>query len=204
VDPVLPGNPVDDIAPRAALTLRPLVTYLIIFNVIIGFIIGMVLLAISGSLGAPAGVLVAALLVGAVVAVASWLRTSIQFTAGDLAVTMLLGPRRIPWARVNRVTLEDIHDSDSGEVTHRRAVVTYRRDPGSPLPPMPTVLGEYRTWALAHFRRVSLPLFFPVPADQPTPGAGTRQRRTWIGRRADRQRQIIREEFAARGYPLPE
>jgi hypothetical protein len=30
VDPVLPGNPVDDIAPRAAVTLRPLVTYLII------------------------------------------------------------------------------------------------------------------------------------------------------------------------------
>jgi hypothetical protein len=26
---------------------------------------------------------------------------------------------------------------------------------------------------------------------------------TWIGRRSDRQREIIREEFAARGYPLP-
>jgi hypothetical protein len=25
----------------------------------------------------------------------------------------------------------------------------------------------------------------------------------WIGRRSDRQREIIREEFAARGYPLP-
>jgi hypothetical protein len=139
-----------------------------------------------------------------VVAVASWLWTSIQFTAGDLAVTMLLGPRRIPWAHVHSVTLQAIPHSDSGEVTHRRAEIRYRRNPGSSLPPMPTVLGEYRTWALAHFGRMSLPLFFPVSTGQPTPGAGPRQRRTWIGRRADRQRQITREEFAARGFPLPE
>jgi hypothetical protein len=204
VDPVLSGNPVDDIAPRAPVTLRPLVTYLIIFDVTIGFITGMALLAICGALGAPAGVLVAALLIGAVVAVASWLRTSIHFTASDLAVTMLLSPRRIPWVHVHGVTLQDIHDSDSDEVTHRRAVTRYRRDPGSPLPPMPTVFGEYRTWARTHFRTVSLPLFFPASAGQPTPGAGPRQPRTWIRRRADRQREIIREEFAARGYPLPE
>jgi hypothetical protein len=41
-------------------------------------------------------VVVAAALVGAAVAVTSWLRTSIQFTADDLAFTMLLWPRRIP------------------------------------------------------------------------------------------------------------
>jgi DNA-binding IclR family transcriptional regulator len=28
--------------------------------------------------------------------------------------------------------------------------------------------------------------------------------RTWIGRHANRQRQIIRREFAAQGYPLPD
>ena len=110
----------------------------------------MALLAICGALGAPAGVLVAALLIGAVVAAAAWLRTSIQFTASDLAVTMLLRPRRITWVHVHGVTLQDIHDSDSDEVTHQRAVIHYRRDPGSPLPPMPTVFGEYRTWARTH------------------------------------------------------
>lgn len=206
MDPVLSGNPVDDIAPRAAVTLRPLVTYLIIFDLTFGFLAGMVLLLICGLLGAPAAVLVAALLVGAVVAVTSWLRTSIQFTADDLAFTMLLWPRRIPWTHVASVTLQDNYDSDADpeEVTHRRALIRYRRDPGSPLPPMPTVFGEHRIWARTHFLPMSLPLFFRVPADQLTSGAGPRRPRTWIGRRADRQREILREEFAARGYPLPE
>lgn len=158
VDPVLSGNPVDDIAPRAAVTLRPLVTYLIIFDLTFGFLTGMVLLLICGLLGAPAAVLVAALLAGAVVA-----------------------------------------------VTYRRVLIRYRRDPGSPLPPMPTAFGEYRIWARTHFLPVSLPLFFRVPADElPVGAAEPRQPRTWIGRRADRQREIIREEFAARGHPLPE
>jgi hypothetical protein len=49
---------------------------------------------------------------------------------------------------------------------------------------------------------MSLPLFFRVPEDQFTSG-GPRRSLTWIGRRSDRQREIIREEFAARGYPLP-
>jgi len=30
-----------------------------------------------------------------------------------------------------------------------------------------------------------------------------RKPRTWVGRRKERQREIIREQFAARGYPLP-
>lgn len=102
------------------------------------------------------------------------------------------------------VTLLDVYDPDSAEVTHRRAEIRYRRDPGSPLPPMPTVFGEYRTWARTHFRTVGLPLFFPASAGQSTSGAGPRKPRTWIGRRADHQRDIIREEFAVRGYPLPE
>jgi hypothetical protein len=200
------GNPVDDIAPRAAVTLRPLVTYLIIFDLTFGFLTAMVLLLICGLLGAPAAVLVAAMLVGAVVAVTSWLRTSIQFTADDLAFTMLLWPRRIPWTHVAGVTLQDNYDSDADpeEVTHRRVLIRYRRDPGSPLPPMPTVFGEYRIWARAHFLPMSLPLFFPVALGESIPGARPREARTWIGRRADRQRETIREEFAARGYPLPE
>jgi hypothetical protein len=64
-----------------------------------------------------------------------------------------------------------------------------------------TVFGEYRIRARTHFSLVSLPLHFRVPEDQFTPGAERRRQRTWIGRRADRQREIMREEFAARGYP---
>lgn len=93
VDPVRSGHPVGDIAPRATVTLRPLVTYLIIFDLLLGFITGIVLLVICRAAGAPTGVLVAAMLAGALVAVASWLRTSIQFTASDLAFTRLLWPR---------------------------------------------------------------------------------------------------------------
>jgi hypothetical protein len=87
-------------------------------------------------------------------------------------------------------------------VTHRRVLIRYRRDPGSLLPPVPTVFDEYRIWARTHFSLVSLPLLFRVPEDRFTPGTGPQRQRTWIGRRADRQREIIREEFAARGYPL--
>lgn len=207
MDPVSSGNPVHDIAPRAAVTLRPLVTYLIVFDLTFGFLAGWVLLLICLLLGAPAPVVVVvAALVGAAVAVTSWLRTSIQFTADDLAFTMLLWPRRIPWADVRRVTLQDNYDSDADpeEVTHRRVLIRYRRDPGSPVPPAPSVFGEFRIWERTHFRLMSLPLFFRVPEDQFTPGAGPRRPRTWIGRRADRQGEIIREEFAARGYPLPD
>jgi hypothetical protein len=205
VDPVSSGNPVHDIAPRAAVTLRPLVTYLIVFDLTFGFLAGWVLLLICLLLGAPAAVVVAAALVGAAVAVTSWLRTSIQFTADDLAFTMLLWPRRIPWADVRRVTLQDNYDSDADPeaVTHRRVLIRYRRDPGSPVPPAPSVFGEFRSWERTHFRLMSLPLFFRVPEDQFTSGA-PRRPLTWIGRRSDRQREIIREEFAARGYPLPE
>jgi hypothetical protein len=119
-------------------TLRPIVTYLIVFDLTFGFLAGWVLLLICLLLGAPAAVVVVAALVGAAVAVTSWLRTSIQFTADDLAFTMLLWPRRIPWADVRRVTWQDNYDSDADPeaVTHRRVLIRYRRDPGSPVPPV--------------------------------------------------------------------
>lgn len=135
--------------------------------------------------------------------IASWLRTSIQFTADDLVVTMLLRPRRIPWAHVAGVTLLDMWDADSDRVTHRRLDVRYRRDPSTPTGPVPTVFGEYRAWARIHFRTLSLPLTFPPAADS-MDSYMARTPRTWIGRHANRQRQIIRREFAARDYPLPD
>ena len=96
-----------------------------------------------------------------------------------------------------------MRDADSGRVTHRRLDVRYRRDPSTPTGPVPTIFGEYRAWARIHFRTLSLPLTFP-----PTAGSidsyMARTPRTWIGRHASRQRQIIRRELAARGYPLPD
>jgi hypothetical protein len=71
----LSGHPVKDIAPRAAVTLRPLVTYLIIFDLTLGFLTAWLLLLICGLLGVLTAVLVGvSALAGVVVAVTSWLR----------------------------------------------------------------------------------------------------------------------------------
>jgi hypothetical protein len=202
VDPALPrpgtGSPA-----RATVTLRPLVTHVIVFDFLIGFSAGMTLFVICLSLGTPTGVSAAALLAGVVVWVASWLRTSIQFTASHLVVTMLLRPYRIPWAHIHDVSLREVYDHENGEAVNQRVQIRYRRDPGSQLDPVPSTLGEYRTWARTNFRKVSLPLLFPLPESESSRMSGPRKPRTSIGRRADRQRAIIREEFAARGYPLP-
>ena len=77
-------------------TVWPLFTYLLIFDWLFGFVTGMVLFVICNLAGAPTGVQAAGMLVGAVVWIATWLRTSIQFTADDLVVTMLLRPTASP------------------------------------------------------------------------------------------------------------
>jgi hypothetical protein len=117
----------------------------------------------------------------------------------------LLWPRRVPWARVSSVTFSNLHEDDARpvEVTSRRVHVSYRRDPSTPAGPVPATLGEFRPSARRHFRTVSLPLAFPPPADS-SDSRPPRGPRTWFGRHADRQRQIIRLEFAAQGYPLPD
>jgi hypothetical protein len=202
VEPAVPRSPVDDITPRTAVTIWPLVTYLIVFNWLVGFLAGMAFFTICALAGAlSAAVTLASLLVGVAVWAAGWLRTSIQFTPGDLVLTMLLRRRRIPWTRIHAVTLQDVWDHETGQVTNQRVNVRYRRDPQTPLGPVPTILGEYRAWARAHFRTVNLPLLFP-PANDSAGSSRPRRPRTWIGRRSSRQREIIRQEFAARGYSL--
>jgi len=49
--------------------------------------------------------------------------------------------------------LQDNYDSDADpeEVTHRRVLIRYRRDPGWPVPPVPSVFGEFRNWERTHF-----------------------------------------------------
>ena len=189
------------------MTVWPLFTFLLNFDGILGLFSGAVLLGICGGAGAPTGVQVAVgVLAGAAVWIASWLRTSIKFAADDLVVTVLLWPRRVSWARVSSVTFVDTYaddDASPSRVTVRRIHVRYRRDLSTPTGPVPTTLGEYRPWARLHYREVTLPLTFR-PAADPLDSRPARAPRTWFGRHADRQRQIIRREFAARGFSLPD
>jgi hypothetical protein len=212
VEPVRPRPPagdigdIGDVAPRTTVTVRPLFTYLLNFDGLLGLFAGAILLGVCGFAGAPAGVQVTVGLVSFVaIWIASWLRTAIRFTTDDIVVTMLLWPFRARWARVSSVTFHDEHHDDArpAEVTSRRVSVRYRRDLSTPTGPVPATLGEFRPWDRRHFRTLSLPLAFPPPAD-PLGSGSARTRKTWFGRHADRQRQTIREEFAAHGYPLPE
>jgi hypothetical protein len=151
---------------------------MLVFDFVIGFFVGLMVLVICFLLGASAGVAaVAAVAAGAGVWLASWLRTSVRFTPGHLVITVLLWPRRIPWADVQRVSLQDMFDNETDEVTQQRLAIHYRRGSG--------------------LRLVTLPLFFPVPEIL---SSGTP--RSWIRRRADRQREVISGQLAARGYPL--
>jgi hypothetical protein len=192
----------DDGGARPTVTLRPLFTYLVIFDLIIGFVWGMVLFLITNLAGAPRAVQAAAMLSGIVVWLWSWWRTAIRFTPAELTVTRLIAPHHVPWCRVTQVSLDDMWDSDTDRVTGRRVDVRYRREAEPPAEPMPTVFGEWRSWNRKYFRSLALPVFFP-PAADPF-GDVAREPRTWLGRYTNRQRAAIRAEFAARGYQLPD
>jgi hypothetical protein len=183
-------------------TLRPLFTYLMIFDLIIGFLWGMLLFLITNLAGAPTAGQAAAMLSGVVVWLWSWWRTAITFTPTELVVTRLIAPHHVPWYRVAHVSLSDMWDSDTDRVTGRRVDVRYRRDAEPPVEPMPTVFGEWRIWNRTYFRSLALPVFFP-PTEDPF-GYVAREPRTWLGRCTNRQRAAIRAEFAARGHQLPE
>jgi hypothetical protein len=196
-----PG-PAGESETRPVVTLRPLFTYLMIFDLIIGFLWGMFLFVITNLAGAPTFVQALAMLSGIVVWLYSWWRTTIKFTPAELIVTRLIAPHHVPWYRVTNVSLYDMWDSDTDQVTGRRIDVRYRREAEPPVEPMPTVFGEWRIWNRKYFRSLALPVFFRPPEDPFN--YVPREPRTWLGRYTNRQRQIIRAEFAARGYDLPE
>ena len=209
VEPVLPQPPMDDAGPpfdnggpRPTVTLRPLFTYLMIFDLIIGFLWGMLLFLVTNLAGAPTAVQAAAMLSGIVVWLWSWWRSTIRFTPDELQVTRLIAPHHVPWYRVTNVSLYDMWDSDTDRVTGRRVDVRYRRGAEPPVEPMPTVFGDWRIWNRRYFRSLALPVFFPPPEDPF--GYVARAPRTWFGRYINRQRATIRAEFATRGYQLPE
>ena len=83
VEPAPPQRSMDDVRPRVTVTLWPLLTYLVIFDWLLGFVSGMVLFLIGNLAGAPKAVQAAAMLAGIVVWIGSWRRTSIEFTAGE-------------------------------------------------------------------------------------------------------------------------
>jgi hypothetical protein len=192
----------DDGGLRATVTLWPILTYLLIFAGLLGFVTWLVLFLIFNLNGLPGVLQGLTLLAGAAAGAGLWLRNSIQFTADDLVVTAFFWPRRVPWSRVQNVSLVDVSDDDTGRLTGRRLTVRYRRDAEPPSDPMPTVFGEYRVWARRRYRTLSLPVQFPPSPDEF--GYVPREPRTWVGRYASRQRDIIRAEFADRGYALPD
>lgn len=196
------GSAGDDGGSRPTVTLRPLFTYLMIFDLLIGFLWGMLLFLITNLAGAPKAVQAVAMLSGIVVWIGSWWRTAIKFTPAELVVTRLIAPHHVPWYRVTHVNLYDMWDSDTDRVTGRRVDVRYRRESEPPVEPMPTVFGEWRIWNRRYFRSLALPVFFR-PAEDPFSYV-PREPRTWLGRYTNRQRTAIRAEFAARGYQLPD
>lgn len=140
------GPPLDNGEPRPTVTLRPLFTYLMIFDLLIGFLWGMLLFLVTNLAGAPKAVQAAAMLSGIVVWLWSWWRTTIRFTPDELLVTRLIAPHHVPWYRVTNVSLYDMFDSDTDRVTGRRVDVRYRRGAEPPVEPMPTVFGDWRVW----------------------------------------------------------
>jgi hypothetical protein len=160
----------------APVTVRVIFSYLVVFDALAGFLVALALFAVTAALGAPGAAYWAVLVGGTLVFwVPLWLRTRVQFTADELIVVLLLRAHRIPWPSVRSVTFSDAEDHDTGSVTGRR--ITLWHGGG------------------ARLRLVTLPLLFPAAGDRPRRGRGGR---------AERQRETIRREFAARGYPLPE
>ena len=88
-------------------------------------------------------------------------------------------------------------------MTHARRHGLRASPPGSVAIVEPVTVGSWSACRPArHYRSLNLPVLFPPSPDELD--YIPRQPRTWLGRYAGRQREIIRAEFAARGYPLPD
>lgn len=148
------------------MTLRPIFTYLMIFDALLGFLTWMFLFLVLKLSGVPESWQLISLPAGLVAGIWLWLRNAIQFTDHDVSVTVFFGPHRIPWSRVTSVSLYDIADDGTERVTGRRVTVRYHRGAEPPAEPMPTVFGEYRAWGRRHFRTLNLPILFPPSRDE--------------------------------------
>lgn len=128
----------------------------------------------------------------------SWARTSVRFEPDQVVITRLLRPaQRIPWSRVRQSHIDTVYDDGGDEVLYRHARLAVLRDPIRPPDPMPTTPPEYRRWRQKTYRDVSVLVRFPNTPDAAPPK----------GRFAEvirRNRDIVRVEFAAHGFPLAE
>lgn len=128
----------------------------------------------------------------------SWTRTSVRFEPDQVVITRLLRPhQRIPWSRVRQSHIDTVYGDGGGEILYRYARLALLRDPDVSPDPMPATLPEYRRWRQQTYRDVSVLVRFPNSPDATPPK----------GRFADvilRNRDIVRDEFAAHGFPLAE
>lgn len=126
----------------------------------------------------------------------SWLRTSVRFEPDRVVITRLLLPNQhIPWSGVCQSRIDTVLDDDGERVLYRYARLAVLRDPDKPPAPMPTTPSEYRTWRRRTYRDVSVLVRFPDSPDAAPP----------TGRFAEvilRNREIVRSEFTAHGFPL--
>jgi hypothetical protein len=128
----------------------------------------------------------------------SWARTSVRFEPDQVVITRLLWPhQRIAWSRVRQSHIDTVYGDGGDQVLYRHARLALLRRPDVPPDPMPSALPEYRRWREKTYRDVSVLVRFPNSPDAAPPK----------GRFAKvilRNRDIVRTEFAAHGFPLPE
>ncbi len=128
----------------------------------------------------------------------SWLRTSVRFEPDQVVITRLLLPdQRIPWSRVHQSHIDTVHDDDGDQVLYRHARLTLLRRPGVPPDPMPSTPREHRRWRERTYRDISVLVRFPNSPNAAPP-------RGRFAEVIERNRDIVRSEFAAHGHPLTE
>jgi hypothetical protein len=190
---------VDGVRERTEVTVRFLFTWKIVLDFGLALIVSVpIVIVLALLVPGHAAVLWGWLALVIVMWAALWLRTSVRFTEHDLSVTMWLWPRRVPWEHVRSVSFVEEYDHEAEEVVRRRIQIRYPRGSRQPVSPMPTRLGDAMEWSRTNFRTLPVPIAFPPPGEEPAAS------RTWVGRSIRRKRQIVRREFAARGYPLPD
>jgi hypothetical protein len=128
----------------------------------------------------------------------SWVRTSVRFEPDQVVITRLLRlNQRIPWSRVRQSQIDTVWANGRDQILYRHAQLAVLRDPDAPPGPIPTTPREYRRWREKTYRDVSVLVRFPNSPDAAPPQ----------GRFAEvieRNRDIVRSEFAAHGHPLKE
>ncbi|HEX4224052.1 MAG TPA: hypothetical protein VHZ97_16910 [Pseudonocardiaceae bacterium] len=122
--------------------------------------------------------------------------SALEAFAFVVVITRLLR-QRIPWSRVRQSHIDTGYDDGGDEVLYRYVRLALLRNPDRPYDPMPSTLPEYRHWRQQTYRDVSVLVRFPNSTQAAPPK----------GRFAEvirRNRDIVRAEFAAHGFPLEE